>query len=400
VQEYEWKENTYQTLRETFGDARIEYNTSKTKFEGRYKPGGTVTAALDNWSHRVVDSGSDATGFGRWSYITYGGKEGKRLTYISIYRVCDQKNPGDTTAWKQQHNIQYADDTAHVGKIDPHKQTLVDLEYFIHKFRNKGHDVAIFIDANQNDRRCYRLQGHTDHFESKTGSNIDGRIDGSLKTFLENTGLYNALNNKHGPENTPLTREPGSKVIDYVFVSEGLLPHITSIEMLSQDAVFASDHRTFFMDIDVESYFVHEADAMPEKQLRQLQLNDPKIADEYRKQLHKLLSTHTVYRRVTKISERRNSQEWSILDEDDYEKIDRDITRSMLSAARKCGSNTRNERHGCQRLEWLPKQSGIGMCELRGKANAIPPTSYLKGPRLYVTCPRMHPATEFLQTKA
>jgi hypothetical protein len=237
---------------------------------------------------------------------------------------------------------------ANVGKIDPHKQTLVDLEYFIHELRNKGHDVAIFIDANQNYRRCYLPQGHKDHFESKTGFNINGKGDGSLKIFLENTGLYNALNNKHGPENVPSAREPGSKVIDYVFVSEGLLPHITAIVMLSQDAVFASDHRTLFMDLAVESYFGHETDALPAKQLHQLQLDDPRIAYEYRKNLHKLFSTHKVYRRVTKISERSNSQEWSILDEDDYEKIDRNITRYMLSAAIKCGSNNK------KRTPWSP----------------------------------------------
>jgi hypothetical protein len=149
------------------------------------------------------------------------------LTDTIVYRVYDQKDPGDTAAWKQQHNIENENDTARVGKNDPHKQTLVDVEYFVHELRNKGHDVAIFIDATKNDSWCYRPQGHADHFESKTGFNIDGRIDGSLKTFLENTGMYNALNNKHGSENVPSTREPGSKVIDYVFVSEGLLPHIT-----------------------------------------------------------------------------------------------------------------------------------------------------------------------------
>jgi hypothetical protein len=90
-------------------DTRVEYNTSETKFEGRYKPGGAVTAALGNWSHRVFDSGSDATGCGRWSHITYGGKGDKRLTYILVYRVCNQKDRVDTTAWKQQHNIKYAD---------------------------------------------------------------------------------------------------------------------------------------------------------------------------------------------------------------------------------------------------------------------------------------------------
>jgi hypothetical protein len=133
-----------------------------------------------------------------------------------------------------------------------------------------------------------------------------------------------------------------------VFVSEGLLPHITAIGMLNQDAVFASDHRTFFMDPNVGSFFNNGTDAMPEKQLRQLQLDHPRIADEYRQQLHKLFSTHNVYRRVTKISERSNSQEWSILDEDDYENIDRDITRSMLSATRKCGSNNK------KRTPWSP----------------------------------------------
>jgi hypothetical protein len=50
---------------------------------------------------------------------------------------------------------------------------------------------------------------------------------------------------------------------------------------------------------------------------------------------------NNIYRRVTKITERRNSKEWSILDEEDYEKIDQDITRSMLSAAKKCGSKNK-----------------------------------------------------------
>jgi hypothetical protein len=154
-QKYGWRENTYQTLRKPFGDARVEFSTSKAKLEGRYKPGGTATAALGAWTHRVVDAGSDATGCVRWSYITYGGKGGKRLTYITVYRVCDQTDPGDTTAWQQQYNIQYEDESARIGNIDPHKQTLVDLEYFVNNLINKEHDVAIFIDANQNDELLY-----------------------------------------------------------------------------------------------------------------------------------------------------------------------------------------------------------------------------------------------------
>jgi hypothetical protein len=39
-QKYEWREITYQTLRTTFGDAKVEFSTSEAKFEGRYKPWG------------------------------------------------------------------------------------------------------------------------------------------------------------------------------------------------------------------------------------------------------------------------------------------------------------------------------------------------------------------------
>jgi hypothetical protein len=59
------------------------------------------------------------------------------------------------------------------------------------------------MDANQNDSRCYRPQTHDRKFKSDTGFNIDGAIDGSLKTFVQNTGLHNILNTKHGNENVP-----------------------------------------------------------------------------------------------------------------------------------------------------------------------------------------------------
>jgi hypothetical protein len=67
--------------------------------------------------------------------------------------------------------------------------------------------------------------------------------------------LQNILNTKHGDENVPPTRCPGLSVIDYVYVSEGLLEHVIGIGMLSFDAVFDSDHLTFFLDIDFESVF-------------------------------------------------------------------------------------------------------------------------------------------------
>jgi hypothetical protein len=60
--------------------------------------------------HRIIASGCDETGCGRWSQITYAAKENKKITIISAYRVCKQTNPGDITASKQQHVIMYEDE--------------------------------------------------------------------------------------------------------------------------------------------------------------------------------------------------------------------------------------------------------------------------------------------------
>jgi hypothetical protein len=73
--------------------------------------------------------------------------------------------------------------------------------------------------------------------------------------------------------------------------------------MLSQDAVFSRDHREFFMDLDAASYFGHETDDMPAKQLCQLQLDYTRITDKYKQQLHRLFTVHNVYRGVKTIVE-------------------------------------------------------------------------------------------------
>jgi hypothetical protein len=55
-----------------------------------------------------------------------------------------------------------------------------------------------------------------------------------------------------------------------------------------------------------------------------------------------------VYRKFNIITERSKTGDWSIEDESGYEKIDRDITLSMLSAANKCGNRSR------KRTPWSP----------------------------------------------
>jgi hypothetical protein len=78
------RDNMQKIFTKAFGAARMEYITTSDKFEITYhKPGGTICGALGQMFHRVVDSGRDDTGCGRWSYITYAARESKKVVIVS-----------------------------------------------------------------------------------------------------------------------------------------------------------------------------------------------------------------------------------------------------------------------------------------------------------------------------
>jgi hypothetical protein len=133
---YELRENMQKLFTKAFGAAHMEYCTSSNKFETTYnKRGGTTCGSLGQMVHRVIASGRDETVFGRWSQITYAAKESKKMTIISAYIVCKQTNPGDLMASKQQHGIMYEDEELRPYLVDPHNQTLIDLQYHVEKIK-------------------------------------------------------------------------------------------------------------------------------------------------------------------------------------------------------------------------------------------------------------------------
>jgi hypothetical protein len=67
-----------------------------------------------------------------------------------------------------------------------------------------------------------------------------------------------------------------------------------------------------------------------------LQLEDPRVATEYRKVLHQQFVHHIVFRRIKEQSESSKSGEWNMIQESKYEALDRDITQAMLHAESVC----------------------------------------------------------------
>jgi len=81
---------------------QIATSTSAKPASDWFKPGGTITMALNNWTNRVIHKGTDQY-LGRWSYLELIGKHNKRLIVMSSYRVCNQPfNATSQTVTAQQ----------------------------------------------------------------------------------------------------------------------------------------------------------------------------------------------------------------------------------------------------------------------------------------------------------
>jgi hypothetical protein len=91
------------------------------------------------------------------------GKGQKKLAILSVYRVGKHYNTGEATASAHQFRMQYADENARVG-TNPFTQTLIDLEHFVLYLKERGHKVAIVIDANEVEERNARPRPHSQQF--------------------------------------------------------------------------------------------------------------------------------------------------------------------------------------------------------------------------------------------
>jgi hypothetical protein len=156
-----------------------------------------------------------------------------------------QSDPGDTTASKQQQCIQYADDELWSYVLDPHKQTLINFQYFVQELQQEGEEVILFLDANQDDQHTYRPQEHNECFKTRSGSHVDINIDGSLRTFMANCGLTNALMDVHA-EQVPNTYIRGAEQMYFALVTDGIWQCIKAIGLLDE-SILKSDHRAIFI---------------------------------------------------------------------------------------------------------------------------------------------------------
>jgi len=170
---------------------QIATSTSAEKTKEWYKPGGTITMALNSWTSRVVTKGHDDY-LGRWSYLEFVGKHGKRVIVMSSYRVCNQQFDAATqTVTAQQIRLLQANGNP---KPKPRKTFLDDLIQQIQKWRRDHKELIICMDAN-------------DPVD-------DPRAD--IARLFRETDMIDLHYHQHPGHRKPATQQRGSQAIDLI----------------------------------------------------------------------------------------------------------------------------------------------------------------------------------------
>jgi predicted SpoU family rRNA methylase len=79
----------------------------------------------------------------------------------------------------------YKDEELRPYLLDPHKQTLIDVPYFVEKLKATGHEVLVLMDANQAEEQTYQPQSHNVTLVTKKGFHVDSAIGVSLQSFMK-----------------------------------------------------------------------------------------------------------------------------------------------------------------------------------------------------------------------
>ena len=297
-----------------FGTSLLATSTSSMRSNSTYKPGGTCTGLTQEHCGRYQNSGSDPHGLGRWSFVRLLGKAGESLVVVTAYRVCKNHvgRAGSTTAFHQEWQLLRLS-----GNLapNPRKAFISDLIVEIKKWSKEGAHVILGGDFNEN-----------------LGETIDG-----LARLVSECKLTDVHAHFHGIKNEPATYVRGTKRVDYIFVSETVLPFVRFCGIESFFSTVHSDHRGSFLDLDLVGLLGGESAKLVPTALRGVSGSSPH-SEKYVLALYKYLLQHNVMNRgekvFTAIEHASIPISTSLIIA--INRIDKDITRAMLYAEKLC----------------------------------------------------------------
>jgi hypothetical protein len=175
--------------------------------------------------------------------------------------------------------------------LSPHRQTLIDMDYFVKDLKDANHEVLILTDANENETHLFQAQTHDVKYVTKHGFYVDGSIDGSLHTFMRNWELLNVIKDLNEGSTTN-THNRGSQQIDFILASARFIQDGIEHAGFLDPSVLGSDHKGRYADLNTQALIGNQRDHLQRPQFRTLKLDDPRLSDAYIKTLHQQFVQH------------------------------------------------------------------------------------------------------------
>ena len=124
---------------------QVSQNLSCTPFK-RAMVGGTLIGCLDDVVFRISDQGNDERQLGRWSYITFEGKNKLKTTLLTAYCPVISHEPGSVYS---QHLLYMSTNKDNLPALTcPRALFWKDLGDCVNSFLEEGHQLIINGDFN------------------------------------------------------------------------------------------------------------------------------------------------------------------------------------------------------------------------------------------------------------
>jgi hypothetical protein len=192
----------------------------------RYQYGGTAIFSINNAASRVMGSGRDSTGLGRWAWTRFRGQNGIITRVVCAYRPCAPADTDKTLSVYAQQQW-YFDEQ--LDDICPREAFIRDLSEDLDNWIGQGEQVIVALDANEDLRR------------------------GPMSMAFQQCNMREVLLTRHG-KNAPPTTDNGSAVIDGIWATPSI-----SIEcggyLAGGEAIPRTNHWCLWVDVTYETLY-------------------------------------------------------------------------------------------------------------------------------------------------
>jgi len=302
-----------QILRKPTGHATTATSSSTEISTKSHQCGGTLQAIVGGWASRVVESGKDPSGLGRWSYTELQGRDNKRFIILSGYRVCDNQSVdmGSNNTYNQQYRLLHQQG---YRNPDPRSTFLDDLIKQTKIWRAQHKAVLICIDANDNPQ-------HT-------------TTTGVTRLFSE-TDLIDLHTAKHPNQNRPPTYNRGSTPIDLCAGSPEFAEALVAAWYLpfGLPTGLKGDHQTLGLDFNSDRLFHQQITTIYKTPLRGVYSNNTTLVEKFCAKVIKASQEDGIYERIHSLA---SQQSLTTDDHKELDNIDRDLTRLLVKADQTC----------------------------------------------------------------